>query len=63
MEPRIHFCTSADGTRIAYATSGEGQPLVFVSGFMGNMEREMSHVAGISYGEVSRDQGAASPRP
>ena len=30
MEPQIRFCTSADGTRIAYATLGEGPPLVQV---------------------------------
>ena len=30
MEPQIRFCTSADGTRIAYATMGEGPPLVRV---------------------------------
>src|SRR3990172_2326872 len=33
MEQQIRFCTSADGTRIAYATYGErpGTPLVVVS--------------------------------
>jgi class 3 adenylate cyclase len=30
MEPQIRFCTSADGTRIGYATLGEGPPLVCV---------------------------------
>jgi class 3 adenylate cyclase/pimeloyl-ACP methyl ester carboxylesterase len=30
MEPQIRFCTSADGVRIAYATLGEGPPLVQV---------------------------------
>ena len=35
MEPQIRFCTSADGTRIGYATYGEeaGLPIVFVSGW------------------------------
>jgi len=28
MERQIRFCISADGTRIAYATVGEGPPLV-----------------------------------
>jgi hypothetical protein len=27
MEQQIHFCTTADGARIAYATVGEGPPL------------------------------------
>jgi class 3 adenylate cyclase/pimeloyl-ACP methyl ester carboxylesterase len=38
MEPQIRFCTSADGTRIAYATLGEGPPLLFVNGFGGSVE-------------------------
>jgi class 3 adenylate cyclase len=28
MEPQFHFCTSADGRRIAYATYGKGPPLL-----------------------------------
>ena len=31
MEQEIRFCTSADGTRIAYATWGEDPPLAFGS--------------------------------
>ncbi|MEX1254165.1 MAG: adenylate/guanylate cyclase domain-containing protein [Dehalococcoidia bacterium] len=31
MEPQYRFCTSADGTRIAYATFGSGPPLFFVN--------------------------------
>ena len=38
MEPQIRFCTSADGVRIAYATLGDGPPLVFVNGFGGSVE-------------------------
>ncbi len=35
MEPQIRFCTSADGTRIAFAVYGErsGPPLVWVPGW------------------------------
>ena len=33
MEPQIRFCTSADGTRIAYTTLGDGPPVVYVSGW------------------------------
>ncbi len=40
MQPQIRFCTSADGTRIAYATLGEGPPLVSVPGWGGNTELE-----------------------
>jgi len=38
MEPQIRFCTSADGVRIAYATLGQGPPLLFVNGFGGSVE-------------------------
>ncbi len=38
MEPQIRFCTSADGTRIAYATMGEGPPLVAVAGWLATMD-------------------------
>jgi hypothetical protein len=31
MEQQIHFCTTDDGVRIAYATVGEGPPLVKAS--------------------------------
>ncbi len=30
MEPQFRFCTSADGTRIAFATYGNGPPLLWV---------------------------------
>lgn len=31
MEPQFQFCTSADGTRIAYATHGSGPPLLYAN--------------------------------
>ena len=37
-ELQSRFCTSADGTRIAYATLGEGPPLVVVSGWGSGFE-------------------------
>ncbi len=43
MEPQIRFCTSADGTRIAYATLGEGPPLVFVPPWGGDMGRDWTY--------------------
>jgi len=38
MEQQIRFCTSADGTRIGYATLGEGPPLVCVQMWGANVE-------------------------
>jgi pimeloyl-ACP methyl ester carboxylesterase/DNA-binding CsgD family transcriptional regulator len=35
---RVHFTTSFDGTRIAYAVSGSGPPLVKVATFMSHLE-------------------------
>ncbi|KKK84778.1 hypothetical protein LCGC14_2779910, partial [marine sediment metagenome] len=51
MEPQIRFCTSADGTRIAYVTLGEGPPLVYVTGWGGSMELEWEHPDGRAWFE------------
>ena len=37
---RIQFCTSADGTRIAYSAVGSGPPLVKTANWMGHLEFE-----------------------
>ncbi|TGY89934.1 alpha/beta fold hydrolase [Marinicauda algicola] len=34
----IHFCTAGDGTRIAYATVGEGPPLVKAANWLNHLE-------------------------
>jgi class 3 adenylate cyclase/pimeloyl-ACP methyl ester carboxylesterase len=38
MEPQYRFCTSADGTRIAYAFYGSGPPLLFGKGTYQSMD-------------------------
>ena len=38
MEQQIRFCTSADGTRIAYATAGQGPPLVKAANWLNHLE-------------------------
>ena len=38
MRPSIHFVTTSDGVRIAYCAHGEGPPLVFVRGWISNLE-------------------------
>jgi len=40
--PQIRFCTSEDGTRIAYFTLGAGRPFVLPSGWAG-IEAESNH--------------------
>ena len=43
MEQEIRYCTSADGTRIAYAALGKGPPLVRVLGWFTHLEYEWKH--------------------
>jgi hypothetical protein len=38
MEQQIQFCTTADGVRIAYATVGEGPPLVKAANWLSHLE-------------------------
>ncbi len=38
MEPDIRFCTTSDGVRIAYATVGQGPPVVRVLGWLTHLE-------------------------
>jgi serine/threonine protein kinase/pimeloyl-ACP methyl ester carboxylesterase/tetratricopeptide (TPR) repeat protein len=38
MEQHIHFCTTSDGVRIAYATVGEGPPLVKAANWLNHLE-------------------------
>jgi pimeloyl-ACP methyl ester carboxylesterase len=40
MEQDIRFCTTSDGVRIAYATTGKGHPLVRVLGWFTHLEYE-----------------------
>jgi pimeloyl-ACP methyl ester carboxylesterase/DNA-binding CsgD family transcriptional regulator len=54
---QIRFCTSADGVRIAYATSGTGPPLVKVGTWMTHVELDWeSSVWRHWLRELSRDQ-------
>ena len=40
MDQQIGFCTTSDGVSIAYATLGEGPPLVYVTGWPGHLSLE-----------------------
>lgn len=40
MEQQIGFCTTSDGVGIAYASLGEGPPLVYVNGWPGHLALE-----------------------
>jgi pimeloyl-ACP methyl ester carboxylesterase/DNA-binding CsgD family transcriptional regulator len=39
-QQKIRFCTSADGTRLAYATLGDGPPLVKASTWLTHVEKD-----------------------
>ena len=50
MEQDIRFCTSADGTRIAYTVYGRGEPaLVFISGWGITFQLETQFDEGIAF--------------
>jgi len=51
MEQQIRFCTTSDGVRIAYATVGEGPPLVSVSGWVGHLGLDWNHADGRAFYE------------
>ena len=40
MEQQIRFCTSSDGVSIAYATVGDGPPIVYANGWPTHLELE-----------------------
>jgi class 3 adenylate cyclase/pimeloyl-ACP methyl ester carboxylesterase len=42
VEPRFAFCTSVDGTRIAYAVFGEGPPLFFANTWVLSMSSQFA---------------------
>ena len=44
MEPQIQFCTSGDGTRLAYAVFGEGFPLVQVTSWGSTIEGDSEYL-------------------
>ncbi len=51
MEPQIRFCTSADGTRIAYTTVGSGRPLLVVEAWVASLEWNQEHPDPRAYAE------------
>ncbi len=40
MEQELGFCTTSDGVSIAYATIGDGPPLVYATGYPGHLSSE-----------------------
>ena len=56
MTQHIRFCTTHDGVRIAYATSGRGPPLVKAANWLSHLERDWnSPVWRHELDELSRD--------
>jgi pimeloyl-ACP methyl ester carboxylesterase/DNA-binding CsgD family transcriptional regulator len=44
----VGFCRLADGSRVAYATAGEGSPLVMLPGWLCHLEESWAHPAAAS---------------
>jgi len=55
MEQQIRFCTTSDGVRIAYATAGEGPPLVVAHGWVSHLQWEWSYPDGRAFWEGLAD--------
>lgn len=54
--PRIHFTTSFDGTRLAYAIAGSGPPLVKVANYMSHLDYDWDSPVWMHWmEELSRD--------
>jgi len=51
MRQQIQFCTSADGTRIAFATMGSGPPLVRAASWMTHLEHDAINPITVPYWE------------
>lgn len=45
MDQQIHFCAAADGVKLAYATSGDGPPLVMLSSWLTHLEHQWRSLA------------------
>ena len=52
MEPEIRFCTRADGVRLAYATLGEGPPLLRPPGWISHIEQDWKNTRVRSFYEA-----------
>jgi len=50
-EREVRYCTSPDGTRIAYSIEGEGLPFVWVPGWVSHLEIDAQLVAGMGIRE------------
>ena len=51
MEREVRYCTSPDGTRIAYSIEGGGLPFVWVPGWVSHLEIDAQLVAGMGIRE------------
>lgn len=56
--PRVGFCQTPDGNRVAYAELGTGRPVVMLPGWLSHVEQVWSHPAAAS----ARDKLARSHR-
>jgi class 3 adenylate cyclase/pimeloyl-ACP methyl ester carboxylesterase len=53
MEREVRYCTSPDGTRIAYSIEGEGLPFIWIPGWVSHLEIDAQLVQSMGFDEFS----------
>ena len=51
MAREIRYCTSPDGTRIAYSIEGEGLPFIWIPGWVSHLELDAQLAQGMGTGD------------
>lgn len=56
-QQRIHFARASDGVSVAYATSGQGAPLLALGGWVSHLEMDLENPGGREFIEGLGDHG------
>ncbi|MCI0889463.1 MAG: transcriptional regulator, partial [Chloroflexi bacterium] len=54
MEQQVQYCTTSDGVRIAYASVGEGRPLIVVPGWVTHLHYAWAEEAQAFWKQLAR---------
>ena len=54
MEQQVQYCTTSDGVRIAYASVGEGRPLIVVPGWVTHLHYTWAEEAQAFWKQLAR---------
>ena len=55
MEQQIHFCTTHDGVRIAYAAVGQGPPLLKAANWLSHLEWDWQSPNDLRFDQIRDD--------